>query len=158
MGLIATTPFTFQDRVSKKYPRVSKIPSRVSKTHGKQNTSRVSKNPQSKNAPRVTFSQVQNYDTNLKFEGLVKLEPMEAVIIFGSGILLGSVITLISSRQGATTSQKSLKIVMPQEGDQEPLPYTGYDWDEYSKHLMDFGREPEIEPDDPDNSKFEELK
>lgn len=84
--------------------------------------------------------------------------PMELVLIFGSGILLGSVITLISTRQGATTSQKSLKIIMPQEEEHEPIPYTGYDWDEYSKHLMDFGREPELEPDDPDNSKFEELK
>jgi len=86
------------------------------------------------------------------------LVPMELVLIFGSGILLGSVITLISTRQGATTSQKSLKIIMPQEEEHESIPYTGYDWDEYSRHLMEFGREPELEPEDPDNSKFEELK
>ena len=78
---------------------------------------------------------------------------MGELLIFCSGIITGAITLYVGLKIGVNTSQKTLEVVLPQEAPEIP----GYDWEEYSNYLTNFGKEPNDKKDEPNNDNFEEL-
>tara|TARA_R100000278_G_C5459952_1_gene160498 strand:- start:186 stop:446 length:261 start_codon:yes stop_codon:yes gene_type:complete len=85
---------------------------------------------------------------------------MGELLIFCSGIITGAITLYIGLRLGVRTSEKTLEVVIPPEApnyDSTTSEIPGYDWEQYSNYLANFGKEPENRTEEPNNEEFEEL-
>jgi beta-lactam-binding protein with PASTA domain len=85
---------------------------------------------------------------------------MGELLIFCSGIITGAITLYVGFKVGVKTSEKTLEVVLPQEAPEyeKSVPeVVGYDWEEYSNYLSNFGKEPKDRTEEPNNDEFEEL-